>query len=262
MSRVAALTERARDGHRIVAATAYDYWSAGILADSSLDFLLVGDSVAMVVYGHPTTRVATLEMMAAHTAAVRRGAPAKIIVADLPFPLMQGTPDEAAEGAAVLVAAGADAVKVEALPGYQGVVEAIRAQGIAVMGHAGLLPQEVLDRDGFRVRGRGDEAAEVRHAARTLEAAGCFALVLECVPDTLSRAVTAAAGIPTIGIGAGSGTDGQVLVLQDLAGFNPGFRPRFVRRFGDGAALLRQAVEDYAGAVRQGRFPDSEESYE
>lgn len=262
MSRLDALAERALDGGRIVAATAYDYWSAGILADSTLDFLLVGDSVAMVVYGHPTTRVATLEMMTAHTAAVRRGAPGKLIVADLPFPLMQAAPKEAAAGAAGLLAAGADAVKVEALPGWEAVVEAIRDEDIAVMGHVGLLPQAVLDRDGFRVRGRGEEGDEVQRVARQLEAAGCFALVLECVPGSLARAVTEAAGVPTIGIGAGSDTNGQVLVLQDLAGLNPGFQPRFVRRFNDGAGLLREAVEDYAAAVRQGRFPTSRESYE
>lgn len=261
MKRVQALAERRDAGERIAAATAYDFWSASILADSTLDFLLVGDSVAMVVYGHPTTRVATLEMMECHTAAVRRGAPDALIVADLPFPLMESGHEAAGEGAAALQAAGADAIKVEALPGYQTVVEAIRGRGIEVMGHVGLLPQQVPDRDGFRVRGRGEEAEAVRSAARSLQDLGCFALVLECVPAPLAREVTASAGVPTIGIGAGPDTDGQILVLQDLAGFTPSFTPRFVRSFGNGAPALSRAAEAFAQAVRDGTFPSDEESY-
>lgn len=255
------LQERKAAGRPIVATTAYDHWSALRLAEAGLDFLLVGDSVAMVVHGHPSTREATVEMMVAHTAAVRRGAPDALLVTDLPWPAMEGGA-EAAEGAGVaLREAGADAVKVEALPGHEAVVRGLLARGIPVMGHVGLLPQTVASREGYRVKGRGEEAAGVRAAARGLEEAGCFALVLECVPAGLAREITGDLRIPTIGIGAGSRTDGQILVLHDLAGFTGGDLPRFVRRFGEGGAGMVQAVEGYAAAVREGRFPTEEESY-
>lgn len=253
------LTASAR---RIVATTAYDFPTAALLNRAPVDFILVGDSVSMVVYGHESTQAATLEMMVAHTAAVRRGAPDRLVVADLPYPVMvDGRDTAAAEAGSALLDAGADAVKVEALEGHGDVVRALRGRGIPVMGHVGLLPQTVTKAGEYRVQGRGSAGAAVLEAARGFEEEGAFAVVLECIPADLARDVTAALEVPTIGIGAGPHTDGQILVLHDLAGLTPGPHPRFVRVFAEAGRTLASAVEAYAAAVREGRFPSTEESY-
>lgn len=261
MRGVERLSELAAAGRRIVATTAYDFPTAALLSRSPVDFLLVGDSVAMVVYGHENTRAATLGMMVAHTEAVRRGAPERLIVTDIPYPVMMG--DEASAGAAgaALLDAGADAVKVEALEGHGAVVRGLRARGVPIMGHVGLLPQTVTEAGGFRVQGRGSAGGAVVAAARDFEEAGAFAVVLECIPTELGRAVTDALRVPTIGIGAGPHTDGQILVIHDLAGLSPGPHPRFVRIFAEAGRTLTEAVEAYAAAVREGRFPLAEEGY-
>lgn len=260
-SRVERLGEVTGAGQRIVATTAYDFPTAALLGQAPLDFILVGDSVAMVVYGHETTRAATLDMMVAHTAAVRRGAPDRLVVADIPYPAMDAGTEAAAEAGTVLLDAGADAVKVEALPGYGGVVEALRLRGVPVMGHVGLLPQTVTGAAQYRVKGRGAEGEAVLAAALDLQERGAFAVVLECVAAPLGRAVTEALSIPTIGIGAGPHTDGQILVLHDLAGLTPGGLPRFVRIFGAGGTAVVTAVQAFVSAVQEGRFPSEEESY-
>lgn len=261
MSRVPSLQAMKQAGQKIVATTAYEHWSASILSAAAVDFLLVGDSVAMVVYGHPSTRAATVEMMRAHVEAVRRGAPDRMLVADVPWPAMEAGPSVAVAAGVALMESGADAVKVEALPGALDVVRRLRSEGIPVMGHVGLLPQTVSAPDGYRVRGRGDEGPGVEAAAAALQDADCFAVVLEAVPASLAGSVTGDLRIPTIGIGAGPGTDGQILVLHDLAGLTPGRVPRFVRHFGDGSLFLSEAVASYAEAVREGRFPGGQESY-
>ncbi|HSG46727.1 MAG TPA: 3-methyl-2-oxobutanoate hydroxymethyltransferase [Longimicrobiales bacterium] len=261
MTDVGVLAALAASGRRIVATTAYDFPTATLLNGTPVDFLLVGDSVAMVVYGHPSTRAATLEVMVAHTAAVRRGAPDLLIVADLPYPAMVADEDTAAAAGRALLDAGADAVKVEALEGHGTVVRALTALGIPVMGHVGLLPQTITEAGAFRVRGRGTEAGAVREAARTFQEEGAFAVVLECVPAELGREVTEALQVPTIGIGAGPHTDGQILVIHDLAGLSPEPHPRFVRVFGEAGRTLAEAVERFAAAVRDGDFPMDEESY-
>ncbi len=250
-----------RDGRRIVACTAYDHWSAAVLNRAPVDFLLVGDSVAMVVYGHPSTRAATLEMLMGHLGAVRRGAPDQVVVADIPWLAMEGGVEAAVQAGRTLRGGGADAVKVEAVPGHLTVVRRLVEEGIPVMGHVGLLPQTVTAPEEYRVAGRGREAEEILESAAQLQAAGCFSLVLECVPSNLATEVTAALDIPVIGIGAGADTDGQILVLHDLAGLTPGGAPRFVRRFGDGTALLLRWIEAYAASVQEGRFPTETESY-
>jgi len=248
-----------RVGHPIVATTCYDASTAAILDRTELDFLLVGDSVAMVVYGHDSTRPADVEMLARHTAAVRRGAPSRLLVTDLPW-VAARDPELAVRAARKLRDAGADGVKLEALPESWAVLHALVAAGIPVMGHVGLLPQLVEDGD-FRVAGRGEAAAAVLEAARMQERAGAFALVVECVPSELARTLTEAVSIPTIGIGAGADTDGQILVINDLAGLTQGRTPRFVRAFGDAATPLEEGVHRYVEAVREGSFPADAESY-
>lgn len=249
-------------GEKIVMAAAYDAWSARLLADLPVDCLLVGDSAMMVVHGERDTLGATTELMALHTRAVARGAPGKFLVADMPFLSVRHGPGHALECAAQLMRAGAHAVKVEGVRGHADTIRHLVESGVPVMGHLGLTPQSVHALGGFRVQGREEEAAaRLRDDAAVIEAAGCFALVLECVPRRLAKEITAARGVPTIGIGAGRACDGQVLVLHDLLGLNPGFQPRFARRFADGAALVRRGVSRYAAAVKRGSFPAKREEF-
>jgi len=249
-------------GARIVMVTAYDAWSARLLADSPVDCILVGDSAMMVVHGDKDTLGATPEIMAMHTRAVARGAPGKFIVADMPFLAARKGEVHALESAALLLRAGAHAVKIEGAQGHTHVVRHLVESGIPVMGHLGLTPQWVRGLGGFKVQARDAAAAgQLREDASALEQAGAFALVLECISRELAREVTSALRIPTIGIGAGAGCDGQVLVLHDMLGLNPDFKPRFARRFADGAALVRAGARAFAESVRRGEFPTEEEGF-
>ena len=249
-------------GRKLVLVTAYDAWSARLLAEAPVDALLVGDSAMMVVHGERDTLGATVGLMALHTAAVARGAGDKLIVADMPFLSARKGRKHALDCAAALMRAGAHAVKIEGVRGHADVVRHLVESGIPVMGHIGLTPQAVHALGGFSVQGKyAAAAAQLQSDAGALEAAGCFALVLECVPRALGRTITEARRIPTIGIGAGPGCDGQVLVLHDLLGLNPSFKPRFVRRFADGAGLVRSGVDKYAAAVRAGTFPANREAF-
>jgi 3-methyl-2-oxobutanoate hydroxymethyltransferase len=210
-----ALAKRAR--RKIVMVTAYDAWSARLIADLPVDCLLVGDSAMMVVHGERDTLGATPELMVMHTRAVARGAPEKFIVSDLPFLAARKGTTYALNCAAQLLRAGARAVKIEGARGHLDVIRHLVESGIPVMGHLGLTPQSVHTLGGFKVQARDDVAAgRLEEDATALEAAGVFALVLECIPHQLASKVTADRGIPTIGIGAGAGCDGQVLVLHDL----------------------------------------------
>ncbi len=241
---------------------AYDALMARIVAESEADAILVGDSVAMVLHGFPSTVHATVEMMAVHTAAVRRGAPEAVVVADLPFLSVRRGLTAAVEAAGRLVTAGATAVKAEGLAGHGEILAHLVASGIPVMGHLGLTPQSVNQLGGYRVQGREPDAAEgLRRDARALEELGAFALVLECVPAALAATVTAERGIPTIGIGAGADTSGQILVLADLLGLDGRFQPRFARRYADGGAIVREAINRFADDVRGARFPAAEEAF-
>lgn len=247
---------------KIVMVTAYDAWSARLLADSSVDCLLVGDSAMMVMHGQPDTLGATVELMALHTKAVAAGAGGKFIVADLPFLVARKRVGFALDASAQLLRAGAHAVKIEGIRGHAHVIRHLVESGIPVMGHLGLQPQSVHAIGGYTVQAReAAEAAQLKEDAQALEEAGAFAMVLECIPGKLAREVTAQRSIPTIGIGAGTGCDGQVLVLHDLLGFNPDFKPRFVRRFADGATVMKTGVEKFARAVRSGKFPSTKESF-
>jgi 3-methyl-2-oxobutanoate hydroxymethyltransferase len=247
---------------KIVVVTAYDAWSARLLADTPVDCLLVGDSAMMVVHGERDTLGATTELMALHTRAVARGAPEKLLIADFPFLAARKGPAHALDCAAELMRAGAHAVKIEGIRGHEETVRHLVESGIPVMGHLGLQPQSVHALGGYAVQAREPMAADqLRQDASALVAAGAFAIVLECIPSRLAKALTDSLSVPTIGIGAGAGCDGQVLVLHDLLGLNPAFKPRFVRRFADGAATVRQGVTRYAHAVRAGKFPSGKESF-
>jgi 3-methyl-2-oxobutanoate hydroxymethyltransferase len=249
-----------REASPIAMVTSYDAWSARIAAAAGVDCLLVGDSVAMVVHGFADTLHATLEMMVAHTAAVRRGAPELFVVADMPFLTFRRGPAAAVEAAGALMRAGASAVKLEGLAGHEDVVAHLVGSGIPVMGHLGLTPQSVHQLGGYRVQGRSSAAAErILADARRLEQLGAFSVVLECVPEQLAADVTAALAIPTIGIGSGGRTGGQVLVMHDLLGLQAEFRPRFARRYVEGHELVREALAQFVTDVRAARFPAREE---
>lgn len=249
-------------GRRIAMVTAYDAAAARLIAGTPVDCVLVGDSVMMTVHGEADTLGATIDVMALHTRAVARGAPGTFIVADLPFLAARKGVAHALDCAAALLRAGASAVKLEGVQGHADVVRHLVGSGIPVMGHLGLLPQSVHATGGYRVQGRdAAAAARLREDARALEEAGAFALVLECIPAGLAREITAARAIPTIGIGAGAGCDGQVLVWHDLLGLNPEFKPRFARAFAKGGPALRQGLVRYARAVHAGGFPAKRESF-
>ncbi|HEX3729673.1 MAG TPA: 3-methyl-2-oxobutanoate hydroxymethyltransferase [Opitutaceae bacterium] len=249
-------------GRKMVMVSAYESWAVRLLPAGAADCILVGDSAMMVVHGAPDTLAATPELMALHTRAVARGAPGRFLVADMPFLSARKGRAAALDCAAELLRAGARAVKIEGIRGHADVIRHLVESGIPVMGHLGLTPQSVHALGGYRVQGRDEAgAARLEEDAAALEAAGAFAIVLECVPAGLARAITARRRIPTIGIGAGAGCDGQVLVLHDLLGLNPDFRPRFARAFADGAALVRDGAARFAAAVRQGDFPGDEEQF-
>jgi len=254
--------KRKRQGVPISMVTCYDAWSAALIAETDIDCVLVGDSLAMVVYGHETTLPVDVDTMAAHTAAVRRGAPGKFVIGDMPFLSYRRGLASAVDSVGALMRAGAQAVKLEGAAGNVELIRHLVESGVPVMGHLGLTPQSVHQLGGFKVQARDEGAASVlSDHALVLQDAGCFALVLEAVPAAVATEVTKALEIPTIGIGAGSGVDGQVLVLQDLLGVNTAFRPKFVRTWLDGSQLIREALQSYHRDVVEGTFPNGEESY-
>ena len=250
------------EGRRLSMVTCYDYTFACLLAKTAVDGILVGDSAAMVVHGHSSTLSASVDLIRLHTEAVSRGAGGKLIVADMPFLSFRKGPAQALDAAYALMTAGAHALKLEGVDGHEDVIQRLVQSGVPVMGHLGLQPQSVHAYGGFRVQGRDDDSARnICRQARTLEELGVFAIVLECVPASLALHITEALRIPTIGIGAGAGCDGQILVLQDLLGMNLDFRPKFVRPFLDGARSVLDAVAHFDAAVKKGTFPATEESY-
>jgi len=250
-------------GVPITMVTCYDAWSAALIADTDIDCVLVGDSVAMVVYGHDTTIPADLEMMVAHTAAVRRGAPDAFIIGDMPFLSYRRGLAASVDSAAALMRSGANAIKLEGAPGNIELIRHLVESGVPVMGHLGLTPQSVHQLGGFKVQAKNGEAAEkLISQAVELQRAGCFAIVLEAIPATVAERVTARLTVPTIGIGAGRHVDGQVLVLQDLLGVSTTFRPKFVRTWMDGSDVIREALQSYHLDVTEGTYPNGGESYE
>ena len=262
MKSVLEFKARKASGPKISMVSAYTHWEARFLADSPVDCILVGDSLAVVIDGEPQTFSATVEIMARHTRAVVRGAGGKLVIADFPFLAARKGVPAAVDCAAELLRAGAHAVKVEGVDGHEDVLGHLVGSGVPVIGHLGLTPQSIHAFGGYKVQGRGGEgAADLIRQARAIEAAGCFGLVLECVPANVAAEVTAAVGIPTIGIGAGPDTDGQVLVFHDLLGLNPGFGARFVRHFADGGTVVNAGLAAFAHAVAKGDYPAKKESY-
>jgi len=249
--------------HRIAMVTAYDYTMARLVDASGVDMVLVGDSLGMVVQGRSDTLAVTLDDMVYHGRCVARGLEQAHLTVDLPFMTYQLGPMQALQSAGRLVQeAGAQSVKLEGGERSASAIEAIVQAGIPVVGHIGLTPQSVNALGGFRVQGRGDAGAEqLIRDAQAVEAAGAFCVVLEMVPAELAAEVTAALRVPTIGIGAGPGCDGQVLVSNDLLGLDTRFRPRFVRRFAELESPIVGAVEAYVAAVRDGTFPAAEHSF-
>jgi 3-methyl-2-oxobutanoate hydroxymethyltransferase len=257
------LAEMKRRGDRIVMVTAYDAPGARFADGAGIDVVLVGDSAAMVVLGHDSTVPATMDEMLVLTRAVTRGARRPVVVADMPFGSFQVS-DEAALGNAIrfVKEAGADAVKLEGAGPTLSRVRALVGAGIPVMGHIGLTPQSATMLGGFKAQGRtAEKARQLVDDARALEAAGCFSLVLEAVPSPVATRITETLSIPTIGIGAGLGCDGQVLVYHDLLGLYEARAPRFVKRYAALADAIRAALERYAEDVRSGRFPEEQHGY-
>ncbi|HTA07093.1 MAG TPA: 3-methyl-2-oxobutanoate hydroxymethyltransferase [Streptosporangiaceae bacterium] len=241
--------------------TAYDALTASVFDTAGIPVLLVGDSAAMVVYGHDSTIPVTVSELIPLTSAVVRGTSRALIVADLPFGSYQASPAAALEtGIRFLKETGAQAVKLEG--GYRVIrqVEELVAAGIPVMAHLGLTPQSVNAFGGYKVQGRGEDGERLLHDAKALQSAGAFAVVLECVPAELAERVTASLEIPTIGIGAGPHCDAQVLVWQDMAGLSPR-TAKFVKRYADVGGVLRDAARAFAAEVTGGSFPTPEYSY-
>jgi 3-methyl-2-oxobutanoate hydroxymethyltransferase len=247
---------------KISMVTCYDYTSARILAQTSIDCLLVGDSVAMTMHGFKDTLSATVEMMCFHTAAVSRGAGTKFIVSDMPFLSYRKSINLNMAAAHKLMTRGANALKMECATGNLKLIRHLTESGIPVMGHLGLTPQFMHVLGGYKVQGITQESANrITEDALLLQEAGCFALVLECVPSALAQSVTKLLTIPTIGIGAGPYTDGQVLVFQDLLGLNMDFTPKFVKTFINGQQQLKQGIEAFIQSIKSGEFPLHEHCY-
>jgi 3-methyl-2-oxobutanoate hydroxymethyltransferase len=246
-------------GVRLTMLTAYDYTMARLVDAAGVDSILVGDSLGMVVQGQPDCLGVTLDEMVYHTRLVVRGARRALVVADLPFMSYQVSPQQALESAGRLIKdGGAHAVKLEGGVRSAAAVAAITAADIPLMGHIGLTPQSVRRLGGFKVQRDADKLIE---DALAIEAAGAFALVVECVPIELAARVTAAVKVPTIGIGAGPHCDGQILVTPDILGMFDDFRPRFVKQYADVGREVRRAVEGYCREVRDGSFPDAEHGF-
>jgi 3-methyl-2-oxobutanoate hydroxymethyltransferase len=248
---------------KIAAITCYDASFARLIDQTSIQLVLVGDSAANVIYGLDTTLPITIDEMMMHTRAVAAGLRRALLVSDMPFLSYQPSAETAITNAGKLLQAGARAVKVEGGGSHiSAIISKLVEVGIPVMGHLGLLPQSVHRSGGYKLQGRDASDAERMIAeAKLLEDAGCFSVVLEKIPADLAQKITSAISIPTIGIGAGQHCDGQILVLYDLLGLDPAFKPRFVRRYAELADVIKQALADYADDVMGGKFPSEKESF-
>jgi 3-methyl-2-oxobutanoate hydroxymethyltransferase len=251
-------------GEKISMLTAYDFTMARIIDAAGIDIILVGDSASNVMAGHETTLPITLEQMIYHTTTVVRGAQRALVVADLPFMSYQVTAEEALVNAGrMMKEAGAHCVKLEGGAAMVSTIRKIVNAGIPVMGHLGLTPQSIYQFGTYKVRATDDsEAARLVEDAMALQEAGCFAIVLEKIPAGLASKVTDTLSIPTIGIGAGSACDGQVLVIHDMLGLTKAFKPRFLRRYAELQDVMDAAVKQYVDDVKQRRFPSKDEQYE
>ncbi len=257
------LTEMKQRGEKIAMLTSYDYSMAKIVDAAGIDVILVGDSAANVMAGYETTVPITLDMMIYHARSVTRGAQRALIVVDMPFGTYQGNSKLALDSAVrIMKETEADAVKLEGGEEILESVQRILSAGIPVMGHLGLTPQSIHKFGTYNVRAKEEaEAEKLVRDAHLLSEAGCFAVVLEKIPAALAARVTKEIPIPTIGIGAGGGTDGQVLVIHDMLGLNNGFSPRFLRRYADLHSAMTEAVTHYIADVKSSDFPNEKEQY-
>jgi 3-methyl-2-oxobutanoate hydroxymethyltransferase len=249
--------------NKISMLTCYDYPSARIVAESNIDCVLVGDSVAMAVHGYDTTIMATMEMMTMHTQAVARGLKQQFLIADIPFLGHRVSLSDTVANVRQLLQAGAQAVKIEGADRDTcQTIAYLVASGVPVIGHIGLTPQSIHQLGGYRVQGKEQEqAAQLIQQAVELEAAGCFAIVIECVPQAVAKAITETLTIPTIGIGAGVYTDGQVLVWHDLLGLQTDFKPKFLKQYAQAKEMVLAAINAYTHQVQKAEFPSEEHAF-
>ncbi|MBI2104769.1 MAG: 3-methyl-2-oxobutanoate hydroxymethyltransferase [Candidatus Omnitrophica bacterium] len=257
---IADLQARKRQGGKLAMLTAYDYPIAKLVDEAGVDMVLVGDSLGMVVLGYETTTPVTMDEMLHHAKAARRGVSRALLIGDMPFLSFRATRADAVRNAGRFVQeAGCDAVKVEWKPGIEDTARAIIDAGIPVMGHVGLTPQTAASEGGFGMRGKDAEsAARIIAQAVALQEVGCFAMVLECIPDVVAQEITQRLSIPTIGIGSGPFCDGQVLVTYDLLGLFDRFTPAFAKRYADLSRVIREASASFVQEVRAGAFPGKE----
>ena len=262
MANLLTLQQRVRAGEKLAILTGYDASFAASMQTAGIDAILVGDTLGMVIQGQRSTLPVTLADIAYHTAAVARGATDTFIIADLPFGSYQASPAQALQSAAQLMAAGAHCVKLEGGAVMAETTAFLTARGIPVCGHLGLLPQSVHAIGGYKVQAKTAFAAQqLIEDARLLAHSGACMLVLEAIPATVAKSVTAALPIPTIGIGAGVECNGQVLVVYDMLGLSPGKPPRFARNFMEGSSSIAAALSAYVVAVKNGTFPAEQHSY-
>ena len=261
--RINTLLQKKQKGEKITALTAYDFTFAYLMDEAGIDVILVGDSVGNVVAGHDTTIPVTMDEMIYHTKSVRRGLKNSLLVADLPFMSYQVSKEDALYNAGRMIKeGGAEAIKLEGGEIHLPTIEHLVKIGIPVMGHLGLTPQSVNQFSGFGLRGKNDdEARQILRAAKQLEEAGTFAIVLEKIPADLAKEISESLTIPTIGIGAGAGCDGQILVSYDMLGLFDKFKPGFVKHYRKLGDEIRGAVKEYCDDVKNGKFPSQAESY-
>lgn len=260
---VATARQQKKDGDKITMLTAYDYSMAKLMDEAGINMLLVGDSLGMVMLGYEDTLSVTMEDMIHHTAAVARGAKNALVVGDMPFMSYQASVYDAVVNAGRLMKEGrCNAVKLEGGAAVCPQIKAITEASIPVMAHIGLTPQSVNAFGGFKVQGKSEEAARrILEEAKAVEEAGAFAVVLECVPAKLAELITKTVNIPTIGIGAGAGCDGQVLVYQDMLALFSDFKPKFVKHFADVGSVMREGFKAYIEEVKAGTFPAEEHTF-
>lgn len=257
------LAEMKQRGEKIAMLTAYDYSMARLIDEAGMDVILVGDSASNVMAGNVTTLPMTLDQMIYHAKSVVKGTQRALVVCDMPFGSYQGNPMEAlASAIRIMKESHAEAVKMEGGAEIRESIERILSAGIPVMGHLGLTPQSINKFGTYAVRAKGDaEAEKLMSDAKMLEEVGCFALVLEKIPAALAEKVAKSISIPVIGIGAGGGVDGQVLVMHDMLGINQGFSPKFLRRYADLSTVINSAVTSYINDVKSSDFPNENEQY-
>ncbi|HHG75434.1 MAG TPA: 3-methyl-2-oxobutanoate hydroxymethyltransferase [Persephonella sp.] len=255
--------EAKKEGRKITMVSTYEYWSAKICEEAGIDCILVGDSVGMVIQGLETTLPVTVDQMIYHAKAVRRGAPETFVIVDMPFMSYQISPEDALKNAGkIMKETGANAVKIEGGEEVIPIIHKLISSGIPVMGHLGLTPQSVHALGGYRVQGKTQQQQKkIINDSKALEQAGVFSIVLEAVPSDLAREITEFVDVPTIGIGAGRYTDGQVLVFHDMMGFFDR-SPKFVKRYVEGKDLFTQALRQFSQEVQEGKFPEKKHTYD